>query len=116
MKKLLLFAALLVGLVSCQQNNPSPATTYDVEYTFAGGDCFVEYINETGSFSSLSSVNGTWSYSCQKESGDIIYLHAHTNLGETGSFTIRVYLDGVLYKEASGSGSSGTAAIHETLE
>ena len=113
MKKLLLFAVLLVGLASCQQNNPK---VYDVEYTFTGGDCYLQYMNETESYSTLSSVSGTWSYTCQKTSGDVVYLHVDNNQGETGTHTIRVYLDGVLFKEASGSGATGIATIQEILE
>lgn len=91
------------------------STLYDVEYRFLGGDCSLQYMNGTESYDQLSSVVGTWNYTCQKSTGDVLYIHSYNDVSQTGSHQVQVLLDGVVFKEANSSGPDTYAIIQEIL-
>jgi hypothetical protein len=104
MKTLLFALPLLFCLLGCNPNNPGP-NLKTVRYETTGSIPYdILYTNQTGSWNTISNHSGNWSIEFQCESGKLLSLKAdrsNTN-NITGAFTSKIYIDGVIWMDATG--------------
>ena len=113
MKTLLLLSLIAFLSFGCNPNNP---TTHTVRYETTGTLPYdILYVNETGSYNTLSQQTAPWSVEFERVlevNKSILQLQAESSDGSlTGWFTVKIYVDGSLWKNAEGdvaAAASGT--------
>jgi len=111
MKNLFVFI-LMILLFGCTPNNPepNPSTSYNVKFVAIGNDNF-QIFNTTNSTGGLDSyyiqANQEWTREFTASSGQQIGLCSSlTNQTQSApnlQMSLKIYLDGVLWKEANGN-------------
>jgi len=116
MKNLFVFI-LMILLFGCTPENPepnpapNPSTTYNVKFVAIGNDNFLIFgvTNSTGGLDSYQiQANQEWTREFNASSGQFMSFNSQANT-ETQSIpnlqmSLKIYLDGVLWKEANGNG------------
>lgn len=107
------FLTLIILLLGCNENNPQPntptASTYTVKYEAVGNDDFYLFgiQNSTGGQDSyVVNANQTWTYEFQSTTGHLVGLSIDGDYGiqpASSLFSLKIYLNGVLWKEANGA-------------
>lgn len=101
MKRLLFLAAVLLFLVSCEEN-----TVKSVRYHATGAISLftVTYLNEAGTLITeevpAASAEDEWDYSFSEKQGEIVYLSANYKDISSG-INLAILIDGKIYKQAS---------------
>ena len=113
MKNLFVFI-LMILLFGCTPNNPepNPSTTYNVKFVAIGNDNFHIHgvTNSTGGFDSYQiQANQEWTREFNASSGQYMSFCSAAHSSTTQSIpnlimSLKIYLDGVLWKEANGNG------------
>jgi hypothetical protein len=86
-------------------NNENP-----VEYKISCEKCDITYTNSSGGTEQVTNGTSSWTYSFNAKIGQNLSLSAQ-NKKETGTITVRIFLDG---KEIKSSTSSGAYVIATT--
>ncbi len=97
---------LLLSLVACGGSSSSPDPSFDVEYRVTGsaGRAMMTYENRTGGTEQIT-TNVPWSYNFStSESGKFLYVSAQ-NQNDSGTVRVQIFVDNVLYKEATSTGA-----------
>lgn len=118
--KILYFVTLIILLFGCNQDNPQPTppttSNYTVKYEAVGNDDFYLFgiQNSTGGQDAyVVNANQTWTYEFQASSGHLVGLSIDGDYGAqptSSMFSLKIYLNGVLWKEANGAPDIGIMA------
>lgn len=105
--------ALVVGWFACRGsgssggsvNNPPVKSTYSVKYEVSGSpvkeSASLTYENETGN-TEQKDVTMPWTETFTAAPGDFLYVSAQ--IDGNGTITCKIYLDGVVWQEATSRG------------
>jgi|688.fasta_scaffold1028619_2 hypothetical protein len=110
-----------IFLNSCTPNNPQPnpspnpnAIMHTVKLETSGSSQYsILYKNETESICTNADYNGNWSYQFQTEGN--LWLQVQVNKSQNsplGLYECKIYIDGVLWKFASGNVSAVIQAYY----
>jgi hypothetical protein len=114
MKSLILILSVF-ALFGCNQSNPT--TCYTVRYEATGNDDYYLFgiQNSTGGQDAhVLNANQNWSYEFEACTGHLVGLSIDGDYGlqpTTSSFSLKIYLNGDLWKEANGSPDIGIQAF-----
>lgn len=108
-------------LASCTPNNPQPnpspnpnAIMHTVKLETSGSSQYsILFKNETESICTNADYNGNWSYQFQTEGN--LWLQVQVNKSQNsplGLYECKIYIDGVLWKFASGNVSAVIQAYY----
>ena len=108
MKNLFVFI-LMILLFGCTPDNPepNPSTTYNVKFVAIGNDNFQIYgvTNSTGGLDSYQiQANQEWTREFNASSGQYMSFCSQSTSIPNLIMSLKIYLDGVLWKEANGNG------------
>jgi len=104
MKNLLLLLPFVFCFYACNPNNPGP-NIRTIRYETTGSIPYdILYTNQTGSWNTISNHSGNWTIEFQCESGKLLSLKAEipSSVSGTGSFTSKIFVDGVVWMDATG--------------
>lgn len=102
MKKIILML-FIVFLSSCQEDENTKI--YSVRYVLsANGDCDVFYSTATGGGEEIDVSGLTWDHSFSAKSGTHLHISA-TVKNKNGVVSVKIYVDGELFKEDMKQGS-----------
>lgn len=107
--KTITFFTLALLLFGCQATNPNPspnAIMHTVKLETSGSSQYdINYKNETGSNCTNYDYNGNWSYQFQTKGNLWLYVQVgkSNNNDPLGLFECKIYIDGVLWKNATGN-------------
>ena len=118
-RTLILNALLIFIFYSCTPENPTPNpppnTTYTVKYEAVGNDDFYLFgiQNSTGGQDSYQlNANQPWAYEFQASTGHLVGLSiSGSEQLPNAMFSLKIYLNGVLWKEANGGPDIGIMAF-----
>ena len=90
---------------------------YSVRYEVTGTaeSVLITYADEKGKIMQLNDIALPWKKIISVEKGDNLTLIAQ-NQKDTGSITVRIYIDGKLFKESSSSEPHGIANVTGTVK
>jgi hypothetical protein len=105
MKNLFVFVLVLI-LFGCNPSNPNPSNTYTVKYEATGNDDYFLFniYNSTGGQDSYNLIaNQNWTYEFNASSGQMVgMMISGSEQLPNAMFSLKIYLNGVLWKEANG--------------
>ena len=107
MKRWLIFLVIAVGLFGCY--DPFNDTIDQIEYAVTGTCGFSNLItieNKSGGTSQFSDVTLPWSYKWEMyySSDDFLYVSAQ-NGTDSGSITVKIFINGSVAEESTSSGA-----------
>jgi hypothetical protein len=109
--KTITFFTLALLLFGCQATNPTPspnAIMHTVKLETSGSSQYdIKYYNETQSYCDNVNHNGNWTYQFQTKGKIWLMVGAErSNNSPLGLYECKIYIDGVLWKNASGNSAS----------
>lgn len=109
----LLFVVCSVVFNACSM---STTTKHSVKYEITGTSTSVNVTlnNATGGTEQFSDVTVPHTYTYDDYTSSFLYISAQNN-GETGSVTVKIYLDGVVTKTSTSSGAYTIATASDSL-
>ncbi len=105
----LVVVSLLLVLVGCKEDPFSPSVTLRYKVSGTAETVNIDYFDSNGDLAILTNIDSPWEISFSANHGDEAYLYAK-RIGETGTVSVAIYVDGVLLDEALSSGSEGATA------
>ena len=109
---LLVMLSLFVNGCSVVSQQKDPEVKYEVTGTATTVDITME--NSSGGTSQFSDVAVPWSTYFTSKSGAFVYISAQ-NQASSGSVTVRIYKDGIVFKESTSSGAYVIATASGSL-
>jgi hypothetical protein len=101
----------ILGLFGCNSNNPQPINqTYSVKYVVNCPECDIDYWNEYQGVSEVNNQPGLWELNLTLKSKNLAYVNARLSNGSaSGNILTKIFVNGVLESESTGSGTGAMA-------
>jgi hypothetical protein len=102
MKKLIYISLIFITLLACEKDGQDINVKYEISNAYAPVE--VNFLNEEGVMIAetidFESIEDVWKYSFTDKRGEIVYISTRY-ADSTSSVTVRILVDGKVYKQGS---------------
>jgi len=111
---LLSLIAVIVLAVASLTGCEDPEPEYNVKYEVTGPDSTVDhiiYFNETGAIDTINNIQIPWEKSFSVSGKNIGVGCSFTKYSSTDTYTVTIYVDGKMVKQASGPSTASATYL-----